>query len=298
MYNLLLLRMEKIVSGELLAERVMSAPGVSVGTTLALETILPNWPVFDPNREKPPAVNLFEYKRVWINLGTLFRNLYSALHRERLSELKSSDAGEALYHEMETIAGAIKEGTQGAVVVHFYWCDYKDLAKLYPKASLRVPATEKQLKYRDHMEKAVKLAIRTADLNMPGLVTTYNTQIKPLTYGKTLLITHYPVDLLSEARFGSISLLESHTGVIKNKTLWHTKFFNGKSLSNIPFNALTLQVFGDDVHFKPLDAKIRNAILEIAEKGHWNWMTTASKMRSNIGGYNDPFFVMQLNALL
>lgn len=286
------------MSLELLAERVMNNAGVSVGTALAMETILPNWPVFDNGRTPPPAVNLFDYKRVWINLSTLFRNLYNSLPRERLDGLKDLDAGEALYHELDTIARAIKDGSQGAVEAHFYYCDYKDIARLYPKALLRIGATEKQLKYKAHMEKAVAIAIKTANLNQPGLVSTFHTQLLPKAYGNTLIMTHYPVDLLSEHRFGKLSLLESHTGLVKNKTLWHTKFFNGKTLSNIPFNGLTLQVFGDDHHFKAMDNKIRAAVMEIAEKGKWNWMTSASKMRSNIGAHNDQFFAAQLIALL
>ena len=286
------------MTAELLAERVMSAPGVSVGTSMALETFLPAWPVFDSARTPPPAINLFDYKRVWFNLATVFRNLYNALPRERLSELKSTDAGEALYHEMETIAAAIKDGSQGAVETHFYWCDYKDLSKLYPKARLRVPNTPKQLQFRDHIVKAVTIAIKTAQLNNPGLVSTHHTQLHPKTHGQTLIMTHYPVDLLSASRFGKLFLLESHTGIVKNMTLWHTKFFNGKQLSIIPMNAMTLQVFGDEHHFHPLDAKFRAALMEIAVEHKWTWMTSAFKLRSDISKYHDQFFALQLIALL
>lgn len=278
------------MSLEILAERVMSAPGVSVGTTLALETILPTWPIFDLERPKPKPVNIFDYKRVWINLATLFRNLYNACPREKVEFLQPAEAAEALFAEMETIYQAIRSATQNAVDVHYYWCDYRDLAKLYPRGMIRPVNTPKQIAFREKMVKTVERVVALAKANGLDFISQYHTEIQPKTYGKTLMISHYPVDLLSEHRFGQLDLLESHTGVLKNKTLWYTKLFNGKTLSILPFCSLTLQVFGDDHFFKPQDAKIREAVLEIANKGKWSWMTTKSKMRSDVRAYPDQMF--------
>lgn len=285
------------MSLEILAERVMSAPGVSVGTTLALETILPSWPIFDPERPKPKPVNIFDYSRVWINLATLFRNLYGACPRDRVELMSVQDGAEALYAEMETIYQAIRGATQNAVDVHYYWCDYNDLARQFPHAKLRELSTAKQIAFRELMVKVVGKVVSIAKSNNQQFISQFHTDITPKTYGKTLMISHYPVDLLSEHRFGHIDLLESHTGVLKNKTQWHSKLFNGKSLSILPFCALTLQVFGDDHFFKAQDAKIREAVLEIAHKGKWSWMTTKSKIRSDVRSHPDQMFASILASM-
>lgn len=286
------------MSIEILAERAMSAPGVSVGTTLAMETILPSWPVFDPERPKPKPVNIFDYKRVWINLATLFRNMYNACPRDRVELIQPQEAADALYAEMETIYQAVRAATQNAVDVHYYWCDYRDLAKIYPRGQIRAVNTPKQIAFRDLMVKTVERVVKMAKVNNLEFISQYHTEIQPKTYGKTILISHYPVDLLSEHRFGTVDLLESHTGVLKNKTLWYTKFFNGKTLSILPFCALTLQVFGDDHFFKAHDNKIREAVLEIAHKGKWSWMTTKSKIRSDVRAHPDQMFASILVSMV
>lgn len=282
------------MSLEILSERTMSAPGVSIGTSLALESILPTWPVFDPERPKPKPTNIFDYSRVWINLATLFRNMYNACPRDKVELIQPEEAAEALYAEMEAIYQAVRSATQNSVDVHYYWCDYRDLSTLYPRGLIRVVNTPKQIAFRDLMVKVVERVVKTAKVNAMEFISQHHTHIQPKTYGKTLMISHYPVDLLSEHRFGSLDLLESHTGVLKNKTLWHTKLFNGKTLSILPFCQLTLLVFGDDHHFKAQDRKIREALLEIANKGKWSWMTTRTKVRSDVRAHPDQLFAAVL----
>lgn len=278
------------MSLDILAQRATNAAGVSVGTSLALETILPSWPIFDPKREAPKPENLLAYKRVWINLATMFRNLYNCCESSQHQNLRVPECTDALFEEMETIHKFIQDTTQGSVEVHFYHCDYKDLNKAFPEASIRPVVTPKQIFYKDLATKVLERVIKLAKINNKTYAESYQTKLSPKSYGNTLIMTHFPVDLLSESRFGSLKLLESHTGLVKNKNQWHTKLYNGKSLSIIPFCNLTIQVFGDDYHFRPMDNKIRSAILEIAERHHWSWMTTNSKIRQDVRSHPDQFF--------
>src|SRR5690606_15099886 len=62
---------------------------------------------------------------------------------------------------------------------------------------------------------------------------------------KVLIITHFPVDLLNRYKFSRLVLLETHTGAMKPHTLWYTKLYNGKELNMIPFDRMTVQLFGD-----------------------------------------------------
>ena len=90
-------------SSEAIAMRVTSAANVSVGTSLALETIIPHWPVFDPARVAPPKVSLHSYTRVYFNLMTLLRNIRNAIPREVRADVKAQNLGEGLAEETVNI---------------------------------------------------------------------------------------------------------------------------------------------------------------------------------------------------
>lgn len=281
-----------------ISDRVTSSNGVSVGTSLAMETLIANWPVFDPARVPPPKINLTEYTRVWFNLWTLARNLYESIPRETRDAVKADMSGEALVEEAAELVRAIQTATAGAVTATVYYPSYKSLASQFPKGKIRESVTDKQKETRKQLLAMMNYAAKSMEINHKGMLERYDVDIRPKAYGNTLVLTHFPVDLLSEYRFGRCSLLESHTGMVKKKNLWYTKLFQGKQLSNIPFNAMTLQVFGDGHHFHPWEQKIKLAILEIAQKNRWSWATTTAKVRMDMRQHPDRFFVDQIVKLL
>ncbi len=104
-------------------------------------------------------------------------------------------------------------------------------------------------------------------------------QINP----KSLILTHYAFVLLSAKAFAELVLVESHTGTLKDRTLWYTKYMNGKTLPILPFREDFLQIFGDSETFRPADAKLRKEIIELAKKYHWNATTTSDRIRYCVG---------------
>lgn len=274
--------------------RVTNSAGVSVGTSLAMETLIPKWPIFDPARVAPPRINLTEYNRVWFNLWTLARNLHGAIPRENRESIKADVTGEALAEEAAEVVRAITEATAGGVQAMVYYPSYKGLAGKYPKGKIRESLTDKQKAARTQLLAMMDYAANSLEMNHKGILERFDVEVRPKTFGNTLILSHFPVDLLSEYRFGRVSLLESHTGVVKKKNQWYTKLFQGKLLGNMPFNAMTLQVFGDDHHFHPWESKIKTAILEIAKNNRWSWATTTSKMKMDLRQHPDKFFVDQL----
>lgn len=94
---------------EAIATRATNTAGVSVGTSLALETIIPAWPVFDPERVAPPKVNLQKYSRVWINLRTIARNLHNAVSGEYRETLRPENLGDAIAEEAWAVSQAIAD---------------------------------------------------------------------------------------------------------------------------------------------------------------------------------------------
>lgn len=283
---------------EAIASRATNASGVSVGTSLALETILPSWPVFDRERVAPPSVNLLKYSRVWINLRTIARNLHNAIASEYRETIRPQDLGEALAEEAWAVALAIEQGSSGSVKAMLYWPKYEQLQRAFPSAKIRVPSTDKQKAVDTLVQKAMEIADNILHTNHPKSYTRSPVKIDPGSYAETLMMTHMPVDLLSAKRFGSLELLESHTGLVKPRNLWYTKLFAGKTLSIIPFGEMSLQVFGDDHSFHPMNISVKREVLTIAETNHWSWMTTDSKIRADILKHPENSFKIEMLKLM
>lgn len=285
-------------SSEAIAMRVTSAANVSVGTSLALETIIPHWPVFDPARVAPPKVSLHSYTRVYFNLMTLLRNIHNAIPREVRDDVKAQNLGEVLAEEAWEVASAVQSSSAGACQGIIYYPTYLGLSIKYPMGKLRVPTTPKQKAIHSLFEAAAEVAAKILETNHKANFKRFKVDLEPGSFGSTLLVTHFPVDLLSEHRFGKCELLESHTGVVKKKNMWYTKLFGGKNYPNMPFNALTLQVLGDDHQFHPWEAKVKNALVEMSKQNRWSWATTKTKMALDIRGHPDALFAARLISLL
>jgi hypothetical protein len=101
---------------------------------------------------------------------------------------------------------------------------------------------------------------------------------------EALILTHYPVDLLSASNFYELHLLESNTGKIKPKSKWSQKI-NKKpeEYRFLPFNRLTLTVFGDgNKLIKPYAYTPKKELLTIAKHYKWNALTTRERVKRTL----------------
>ena len=254
---------------------------ISVGTALAIERLL--------KEEKSLKV---EY--LYINVRTLFRNLHEAF--EDHSKLNPSLLAKELGEEMELIKSVVETKVVGNMEVVFYICSNKSMHKIFSEAKLKLPHTDKQKEY-EHIERTT----------MEGFIDNY-----PL--GKTikifdclvkgsnstaLILTHFPMELLSASTFRTLKLIESHTGVIKEKMEWITKLDNDPEYQNIPFNALSLQLLGDGaIQFYRGNVKFLKLFKEVATKNKWHAGTTASKVKFDLDKHWDKLFVNYCTDLL
>ena len=94
-----------------------------------------------------------------------------------------------------------------------------------------------------------------------------------------------------------LELIESHTGAIKPFPLWSSKF-SGTIKVELPFNAFTLKVFGDGVHFLGKRPTLKKAVLAQAEADHWTGLTTEDKIRDSLKKIADPTVKAELMELL
>lgn len=267
---------------DIIANRAVGEYPLSIGTSLAMETLKPD----------------SKYGSLWINIRTLFRNIWDALDSEDrkllMENLKGNQAGfskqvafaiaDTLEEELHRIL-QVNQGKLDKVVL--YHREYGDLLARFPKAFLVTPNTVIQKTRNNLMNNAIDEVLRRPIGEKIDFDRGSQLKGEPV---KALILTHYPVDLLSRTAFMQLRLIESYTGAIKTKSQWNTKLTDGKLMPRIPFNDFTIQIFGDgNVLFRSYPKAVRTAILELAEKYKWTTMTTKEKIKQNIAWMNDKY---------
>ena len=276
---------------DIIANRAVGEYPLSIGTSLAMETLKPD----------------SKYGSLWINIRTLFRNIWDALDSEDrkllMENLKGNQAGfskqvafaiaDTLEEELHRIL-QVNQGKLDKVVL--YHREYGDLLARFPKAFLVTPNTVIQKTRNNLMNNAIDEVLRRPIGEKIDFDRGSQLKGEPV---KALILTHYPVDLLSRTAFMQLRLIESYTGAIKTKSQWNTKLTDGKLMPRIPFNDFTIQIFGDgNVLFRSYPKPVRTAILELAEKYKWTTMTTKEKIKQNIAWMNDKYSAELLKGML
>jgi hypothetical protein len=253
---------------------------VNVPTSLALESFMGIHPDF--KRDSPPSFNYDEY---WLNARTLYRNIVSSYTSDISILLNPGVIAELMQDEWEAIKRVLSDTK---VQPTLFLCNYKDITSRYRHhTTFKLDSTTKQMDERKRMEKSIQQFIDDVG---EGYFMPFKTDIHPQHKdGKFMIQTHIAFDLLSWKHFEELDLLESHTGAIKNRSLWYTKYNNGKELSMIPFTQYFLRIFGDKEFFTPMDSSIRKAIVELAQKYSWGPLTTDAKVRMNLDQLKDPY---------
>jgi len=245
--------------------------GMSVGTSLAFEG--------------EGANGIRSADTVMFNLRTLIRN---AMQSYETADKEAHDAvqlAEDVSSDLRLIGGWLDQARKHKPIQMVVYCpDYSGLKSDFPKADLvdhsknSKNATEKQ-----------KVTAALVNVVVEKLIKQYGKMIVetkaklPPFNGKGIVLTHHVVDLTTAAGIARLWLLESHTGILKPFTLWYTKLTGGKELHYIPFNRLTIQIFGDkSTNFKASSHGIRELVKKLATDNHWTSATTIGRIRGTI----------------
>lgn len=273
-------------------EREFGQFPISIATSLALEGALGIYP------EKETGVNvLLEYEEIWINLLTLFRNVVGALGKDALTVETVASLSNHVMRDIEVLEALFKEhGFQIKPV--YYVSNYDGLAKRYPHAVLRTLKTDKQKLFHLFQTRTLKDVLQRLAHEGGRDTRVFDLKIDPKTHAKALMITHFAYDLLAHKRFGKLTLLESHTGALKERQQWYTKYYNGKELAMIPFREDFIQVFGDNELFHPWPKGARETIIELARAHRWNQNTTTALIEYNLSLLKDHHLRETLKAML
>lgn len=239
----------------LLQERDLSGFPLSVGTGLAMESLFaPVNPPIDPSRAPPKKLDPKTYDIVLLNASTILRNLLSTLASAKIPTIPKEAIYDTLLSEIEYLQGLFQlHEVPCTLYVHTY-----DYPKKHYEDKLRSLTTDHQ-KLLQSISLYCLLRLKDQDE-----VLHFSHHIKLIDHPKALILTHVPWDLLSHTHFVKLDLLESHTGAMKSRKDWNSKYFKlaDKDMSFLPFTESLLTVFGDTVMFKPQPLKVRTELYE------------------------------------
>ena len=271
---------------DVLSSRELGQYPLSIATSLAMESVTGIHP--EINRD---TVLLQNYDTLWLNTRTLFRNVRGAAQGvSGFEKVTPEEYAEVMINEIESIIDITSNNTNGKTKVMLYYSNYAKVEHMHKHAQVRKDNTDIQKAYTALSKKVHSALFKLIrDMGLP--FTGVDDIVDSKTPSKNLFLTNYAYDLLAHNSLFGVTLLESHTGAVKPKAMWHTKFVDGKSLPMIPFNRLFMQIFGDKETFKPMDKKLRNDIIEIAKKYRWNNSTTASMIDYGIRSMKNHYAV-------
>ena len=237
-----------------LITRTTSGFPLSIGTGLSLETIFdPVIPVYDKDREVPPKIKKEDFNLYIFNIKTLIRNIITAVPSNEQLLIKPKELYETLQEEIDYLTDLfISSSLNIAFYVNTYAKAFKDNT-----SSIRTAHTEKQI----FIEKLFNSTIKSLQSNKR--IQFFDDDVIYKRVQNALILSSYPWDLCSHSYYSKLDLLESHTGIIKSRKDWYTKYFpmEKEDMSFLPMHKKLLPIFGDHSLFKPKSVKIRREIL-------------------------------------
>lgn len=272
--------------------RAVGAYPLSIATSLAIESACGEHPEIPVSRAP-----ILDYPELWVNVRTLFRNLMGALDKNTAAAVQAPALATTLAEEMEQITSIIREHSHDRTKVVFYISNYHISPTTHRLGVLRMDNTPKQKEYTAIQNQTLKTVLSWMAAG-PMKIFVFDLKLIPVGMPRAMIITHYAFDLLSYPAFSRLTLLESHTGAVKERAQWYTKYENGKDLSMIPFREDFIQIFGDKETFRPGDPKLRKELVEIATKYHWSAVTTKDKIVYGINQMSNPYYKETLRDIL
>lgn len=247
--------------------RSLGALGMSIGTSLAIE-------------QPAAAAQIRGSDVILFNLLTLIRNAHDAYeNKEEKSKLTPEQVMEDVLTDLKLLSRWLEEVRKTKPLeLIVYYPSYLTMKFKFPLAELKVPDTDLQKSYAKLSDKVAssiygkytKLIART-DVGMPAFK------------GKGIVLTHHVVDLAVYEHPARLTLIESYTGKLKPYTQWYTKLTGGKDLFSMPFNKLTIQIFGDkSTNFMSSSKAIKELVKKLATDSSWTPATTVSRCRLSI----------------
>jgi hypothetical protein len=187
----------------------------------------------------------------------------------------------AIAQEMDVIQSLFLNEGKNTCRPIFYFCTYKTLTtRSHPEVRFREAKAPGLKLYKDIHNEVISILLK----EYKDFIRVFDSEIKPDLSTRTLVLTSIAYDLLSYTSFKNLELLESHTGMIKSRKDWWSKYYpiGTKDISHFPFLKRLLLVLGDKHLIAQQVMGMRNTIYDVSIKRNWTNMTTDEKVRMNI----------------
>lgn len=260
-------------------DRTFGAYPMSIATSLAFEGITHTGEYIDRAQYGPAPILHMEC--IMVNLRTLLRNAINAFPSSDQMSLRSSMLAECCIEDYESIVELVRN-YNSTCEVQLYVSTYKSINRDFKEVNFKKFDTVKQ-----------QILTRIEDEVVNRITSSRKDILKVFDYKlkgdkRSVIFTHHPIDLLSYYSFPELDLLESHTGIVKERKKWGTKLNVPKGCTTIPFNKPMLCIFGDKTYVNGQLPKVKKAVISVSEKCGWNALTTVSKQVADCKRMGEP----------
>lgn len=268
---------------KILTNRTTTSFGVSIGTGLMLESVFkPTHERYDTERAIPTHVDLKNYDGWLINGYTLLRNIVTACKEPIEVDTLTSKNIERIMEEIETewaiIQSLLLSNNLDENFIMLFVPKYEKLIKRF---NIAKDTSVKYITNNETIHKLFRQPLMSTSEQIAKLPTVEDKVVASYASFKYLLTSHYTLDLLQSNKW---TLLESHTGVLKDSHLWYTKYhaFGNNDLSHLPMVDLLLFMLGDDQLVVGMPRKIKSELYKISIEKKWTFRTTRDKIKSDL----------------
>jgi len=268
-----------------LVDREQGEYPLSIPTSILLETLFMGLEPYHPEDSPPPPVpNLSNYDNHYFSIATMVRNLVNAVGVSSFDAIENSikDVAEAILEEISVIEEVYRSMGSGCVPIFYHHRHGMVLKDNNPNLHFR------RLRGKQYRVERFANMISTYVVEHSEHLMVHN-QFKK-NNSSILITTHYPIELLDHQRFGKMDLIESHTGVWKERYKWYTKYVYYKEdarYARLPFNKWLLYLLGDKITIQPEKKTFRKKILDMAEARSFTPNTSEAKtmlyLRKDLG---------------
>lgn len=217
-----------------------------------------------------------------VNIRTLVRNMMTA--PANTVDWKQIEIPTFVHFLLEEMDLLVTEYPNYRIsgTVSFCAPDYRTLRERFPNAKFRENPSDKQ-QTEDNIYYAVRdYLMQMKEAEQLKFEVDFPESELSKSDTPTTILTSYPTDLLSQYQFPKLTLIESHTGILKPRRAWYTKLTSSKELTNVPFCKFTLLIFGDGKEIFAQSIKLKREVLAMASANNWHALTADERIRQSI----------------
>jgi len=266
---------------ELLDERTTGSYGLSVGTSIVMETLFGSDHLVYKKDRVIERMDYRPYSYMYINLYTIVRNILSSADKTTADLINKSSYRtilEVIYTEVEIIESLLHGSGVEPV---WYMFDYSkgliEIKNVSTKASKLFLLTKDVLEYdKDEFSAICTNYIR-------GGIKLTDCKDK-----RVIMNTHITQDLLNHKYTNTLVNVESVTGAVITKMNFNKKYPKSAAYDKkrLPFNEVILRMVGDGLlirqAFKTKEFDSRKIVGRLADEFNWTPLTSEDTVIRNI----------------